>query len=49
MVDPSVAALGVLAVMSMGDDFKRGCDIVSPKVFGSIVDYMFETAPASFF
>ncbi|OBT68817.1 hypothetical protein VE03_02087 [Pseudogymnoascus sp. 23342-1-I1] len=49
VADPYVAALGVLTVASIGQDFKRGCDIVSPNVSGSTSDYMFSPPPASFF
>lgn len=44
-----VAAFGGLTVRLIGQDYKRGCDIVSPKVSGSISDYMFAPPPASFF
>jgi hypothetical protein len=49
VADPLVAGLGVVTVASIGQDFKRGCDVVSPYVSGSIVDYMFGPPPASFF
>jgi len=44
-----VAWLGVVTVASIGHDFKRGCDVVSPYVSGSIDDYRFGPPPASFF
>jgi hypothetical protein len=49
VADPRVAWLGVITVASIGQDFKRGCDVVSPYVSGSIVEYMFGPPPASFF
>jgi hypothetical protein len=49
VADPLVAGLGVLTVASIGQDFKRGCDVVSPYVSGPISDYMFAPPPASFF
>jgi len=49
VVDDIAPALGVLRVASIGQDFKRGCDVVSPYVSGSKVDYMFRPPPASFF
>lgn len=48
-VDPILAALGVLCVASIGQDFKHGCDIVSPYTSGSTVDCIFGPPPASFF
>jgi len=49
VADPLVAGLGVVTVASIGRDFKRGCDVVSPYVSESIVDDMFGPPPASFF
>jgi hypothetical protein len=50
VVDDIAQALGAISVASIGQEFKRGCDIVSPYMSESLeMDCQFKPPPASFF